>query len=189
MGDCACAEHENVWHGRIANLALSRVSKQVSKEFLKCLYNQYMVHFSCLCELGRSLNNNKMLFANLRGIKVHWNGPVAGKSFLKMATMPQLKRLILVVSKATTANLSERQEGMNRYFRQQSRQPRLSDALGMDELLEIRGLDQVDVMHIMAKQGFRRTDEEKANLQHLLRDKLTQERLVRIFYVVTSPVC
>ena len=120
-----------------------------------------------------------MLYSSLREIKVHWNGPAADKTFKKLAKMPHLKRLTLIVSKATTANLSKRQEEMNRYFKPQSRQSRLSDGLGMDELLEIRGLDQVDVVHILAKQGWRRTDEEKANLQHLLRDKLMQPRLVR----------
>jgi len=178
LSTCACLEHEPIYGHRGYDLALATVSKQVSEEFLACLYQQHEIHFSCLCDLRRHLSTNKALFVNIREIKVHWLGPEADTTFRMLAKMKQLKHLTLEVSKATTANLSKRQVEMNRYFEQQSRQPRLSDALGMDELLEIRGLESVDVHHILAKQGKRRTDEEKANLKHLLRDRLLQPRSV-----------
>ncbi len=64
---------------------------------------------------------------------------------------------------------------MNRYFVPQ-RPARLFDALGIDELLHLRGMVEVKVSHILAKQGSRRSDEERAGLQALLSDKLLLPR-------------
>lgn len=52
---------------------------------------------------------------------------------------------------------------------------RLCDALGFDELLELRGLKHVEVEHVHRSQGARRTNEERKGLELALRDHIFQD--------------
>lgn len=51
---------------------------------------------------------------------------------------------------------------------------RLCDAKGIDELLELRGLESVQVEHVSKTQAFRRTNEERQGLELLLGDHATR---------------
>ncbi|KAK3951709.1 hypothetical protein QBC32DRAFT_261847 [Pseudoneurospora amorphoporcata] len=153
------------------DMALARTCRQIKTEYLEFVYHKYTLYFDCCCELNKRLKINPALRSSLRSIKVHWNGPVSDKAFTRLAKCQELKHLDIVVSKSTTCFETPREKEMRRYFR--SLKPaRLVDALGIDELLTIRGLTSVCVSHVNAKQNVKRTDEERANLQGLLRVKL-----------------
>ncbi len=176
---CVCAPHDTMILScrSKSNTALGMVSKEIRGEFFTFLYSRQMIFFSCACDMNHHLANNELLRNSLRGIKVHWVGADSDKAFKTVAKCNNLNRLHVVISRSTTFNLTPRQTELYLYFSIQ-RQPRLYEALGIDELLELRGLFDVRVMHILAKQGSRRSDEEKAGLQALLNSKLLQPRNV-----------
>lgn len=108
----------------------------------------------------------------LRNIRVHWTGPEMDKAYLLLGKCPKLSKLDVAVSRSTTARLTPRETEMRRFFNSSTRQPRIADALGMDELLLIRGLDTVIVSHQSTKQIARKSEDERASLQGLLQAKL-----------------
>lgn len=172
--NCHCYS-KPVPHSEYLPAALARTCKSIRNEFLECVYSEACFSFSCTCDMYFHLNTNKLLHTFLRDVKVHWCGPKADLAFSLLASCPNLRQIQIVISKATTTYLMRRQEEMLRYFPTQ-RLTRLCDALGMDELLKLRGMTSVNVSHILARQGSRRTDEERAGLLRLLVDKLQGSR-------------
>ncbi|KAK3340905.1 hypothetical protein B0H65DRAFT_275711 [Neurospora tetraspora] len=153
------------------DMALARTCSQIKTEYLEFLYHKYTLYFDCSCELSKRLKSNPNLRASLRSIKVHWTGPVSDKAFSRLAKCQELRHLDIAISKSTTNFETPREKEMRRYFH--SMKPaRLADALGIDELLSIRGLTSVCVSHVNGRQSTKRTDEERANLQGLLKFKL-----------------
>ena len=153
------------------DMALARTCSQIKTEYLEFLYHKYTLYFDCTCELNGRLRGNLALRSSLRSVKVHWTGPVSDRAFTRLAKCKELRHLDIVISKSTTNFETPREREMRRYFH--SLKPvRLADSLGIDELLTIRGLTSVCVSHVNGRQSTKRTDEERANLQGLLRFKL-----------------
>ncbi|KAK3692253.1 hypothetical protein B0T22DRAFT_503206 [Podospora appendiculata] len=157
------------------SLALARTSTQIRDEFLAYFYKKATVGFTCSCELLKRVTDNDILRNSVRKIRVHWTGPVSDQAFLLLAKCPGLKELEIIISKSTTAYMTKREKELRKYFTTQ-KPVRLVDALGIDELLLIRGIENVSVSHLNTKQGGRRVDEDKVNLRALLRSKLKLER-------------
>lgn len=123
--------------------------------------------------MDRRLNDNVLLAENIRSLKVHWSGPVSNKAFEKLSDCDALRKLGIVISRATTNWVNKRETVMRLHF-QGMRQVRLYDALGLDELCDLGNkFNDVQVLHIQTKQAHRRTDEDKRSLQSLLSHKLT----------------
>lgn len=160
---------------RKIDLALARTSSRIRDEFLRYFYGHFSMNFTCACELSQRMQANQVLRTAVRKVKVHWTGPKSDEAFRILARCRKLKELAVVVSRSTTANLTPRETEMRKFFTG-LRQPRLPDALGMDELLQIRGIEHITVSHPLTKQADRRGEDERANLTGLLRAKLTQRR-------------
>lgn len=172
---CTCAGFVPPgYHARKFDLSLARTSKRVRDEFLQYFYQDTRLYFTCGCELRERLTNNLMRLT-ARSIKVHWTGPECDKAFLLLAKCPRLKKLEIAISRSTTGSLTVRETEMRKYFTS-GRQPRIADALGMDELLLIRGLDEVTASHLPIKHAARKTEDERASLQGLLRYNLMLPR-------------
>lgn len=121
--------------------------------------------------LEHHLSNNSNLRANIKQVKVHWTGPQAAEAFKLLKQVSSLKTLILTISKSTTNHLSEREQRLQRYF--SHRGPvRLTDALGFDELRDLKGISDIHVDHVDKAQAYRRTNEERHNLEFFLVDQV-----------------
>lgn len=153
------------------DMALARTCSQIKTEYLEFFYHKHTLYFDCCCELNARLKSNLALRSSLRSIKVHWTGLVSDKAFTRLAKCPELKHLEIAVSISTTFFETAREKEMQRFFRSH-RTTRLSEALGIDELLTIRGLTSVRVSHVHRKQAEKRRDEDRASLQGLLSAKL-----------------
>ncbi|TLD15475.1 uncharacterized protein PgNI_01326 [Pyricularia grisea] len=156
-------------------MALSEVSKAIREDFMAVFYREHKFYFNCTCEMDYFIKNNKALQRNLVSIKIHWCGPRADKAFQALKTCPNLRQLVVVPSAATTRYLVPRQQVFNRFFAHTSR-PRLTDALGKDELITLRGISTVSVQHVPGRQGQKRTNEELANLNEILQKYVKQDK-------------
>lgn len=176
MAKCHCTRFVSpgYYPTRTFNLSLARTCSKVRDEFLEYFYRETPLYFTCACELGQRLSNDIMRMT-LRKIRVHWTGPDSDKAFLLLAKCPKLSELDVVVSQTTTNDLTHRETEMRRYFTSK-RQPRIADALGLDELLTIRGMEKVKASHLSFKQGTRKTEDERASLEALLTEKLKAPR-------------
>jgi len=76
----------------------------------------------------------------------------------------------------TTHEVTDREKLMRTAFKGLFANVRLCDARGIDELLEIRGLDMVLVKHAGARVSKQRSNEDVWNLQDLLDSKLKLAR-------------
>ncbi|ELQ44602.1 hypothetical protein OOU_Y34scaffold00071g18 [Pyricularia oryzae Y34] len=156
-------------------LQVAEVCKAIREDFMAVFYRENKFYFNCTCEMDYFIKNNKDLQRNIVSIKVHWCGPRADKAFQALKTCPNLKQMVVVPSAATTRHLVPRQQVFNRFFAHTSR-PRLTDALGMDELITLRGIHTVSVQHVPGRQGQKRTNEELANLSEILQKYVKQDK-------------
>lgn len=153
------------------NLALARTSTTVRDELLKFFYRRFSLHFTCGCEMSLRLQTNQLLRTTVRQVKLHWTGPKSDEGFRALARCPRLRGLDIIISKSTTAYLTPRETEMRKFF-VSVRPARLPEALGMDELLLIRGIHRLIVSHTNSKLSVRRTEEERSSLLGLLESKL-----------------
>lgn len=155
-------------------------SNLITLEFFRVFFRKKTFRFRCACELHAHLTNNDMFFDNVRSIVVHWSGPESAKTFQLLAKVPRLESLGVVLSKLTFIHLNERSTLMKNYFPLSFKNVRIADVLGLDELLEIRGLHQVGVMLAPSSRGGSQSHEmDRANLLELLSGRLTQPKEVR----------
>ncbi|KAK7733945.1 hypothetical protein SLS53_008097 [Cytospora paraplurivora] len=157
---CPCPPHESQRAGTAKHLdmPLCRVSKPIRDEALQAWFETQHFSFACCCELDDHLLNNASLRSNIRLVTVHWTGPVADSAFRRLRGVPKLKFMTILISK----------------FFNFKAPTRLCDANGIDELLELRGLEGVLVEHVSKSQAFRRTNEERQGLQLLLDNHVTR---------------
>ncbi|KAF4635328.1 hypothetical protein G7Y89_g2770 [Cudoniella acicularis] len=119
---------------------------------------------------------NPFVRDNVKDLRFHWRGEAPDVAIPKLMLCPELKTLVIRISKSTTVEVTKREQKMRKFFRVQKHNVRLSDALGIDELLMIRGLDVVLVKHAPVKVASKRSDEDMWNLQCLLGDELTKAK-------------
>lgn len=175
---CPCSRHERPsWYGSYArlNLNIARTSKTMRHEALRFLYKHHTIDFSCTCEMLLILSANEELRENVQAVRVYWVGKEADKAFLKLSECLCLRDLTILISRNTTNKLNRREEEMAEFFPAR-RSARLTEALGLDELLTIRGLSRVEVQHVGSRISERRSDDEKASLKALLDSKLLLPR-------------
>ena len=168
--DCRCGSPCNRprrWYP--VNLALAFTSKQVSAEVLPMFYRLGPIVFSCPCELVHTFVANKFLRANIKSVMVRWIGPESDKAFAVLGTCRRLRKLRICISQGTTEYPTAREAMMKTVSL--GRKTRLCDALGIDELLRIRGLAKIRVSHVNPFWDERRTEAERLRLEMLLRQQ------------------
>ncbi|RYP07280.1 hypothetical protein DL764_002595 [Monosporascus ibericus] len=175
---CICPPHEPFISHRTFRkkaIPLAYASKMLREEVLQCFYQRHIFHFSCACDMGLRLAENFVLREAVQRIKFDWCGEKANEGISQLRRCPKLKVLTVVISKNTTRNVTKREEEFQKYFGPK-RTTHLSEALGIEELLELRGLTDVYVEHVSKRKMDRRTDDEKASLSAILKAKLKQPR-------------
>jgi hypothetical protein len=125
------------------------------------------------------MKNNPHFADHVRHIAVHWCGPESANTFKSLPQLLKLESLTLNISKSTLQNLNERANIMRSYFPLAYRNIRMSDILGLDELLLVRGLQDVHVFNIQPKSNSHGVEIDRACLWELLTSKLTLPREVR----------
>ncbi|RYP57912.1 hypothetical protein DL770_010547 [Monosporascus sp. CRB-9-2] len=173
---CICPPHEPLLSHhtfRKKDIPLAYASKMLREEVLQCFYQRYIFQFSCACDMGLRLAENSVFRETVQHIKFDWCGPKADEGISQLQRCPKLKALNVIISKNTTRHVAKREEEFQKYFGVK-RTTCLSEALGIEELLELRGLTDVSVEHVPKRKMDRRTDDEKASLSALLKAKLKQ---------------
>ncbi|KAJ3578136.1 hypothetical protein NPX13_g2432 [Xylaria arbuscula] len=169
--NCACAPHEPPpylkFHKMQMDLAFT--SKQVSAEVLIKFYRRRTFHFPCACEMNYHLTNNVLLKTAMTHMMFHWCGERADVGIRQLQNMRQLEELTIIISKTTTRLLTKREHEIRQFFgTKRGSQGHLTDSLGWDELVGIRGLKKVKVEHVEKRKADRRTDGEKSSLKNML---------------------
>jgi hypothetical protein len=73
----------------------------------------------------------------------------------------------------TTYHVTEREEKMRKFFGTLRKQDRLCDAPGMDELLQLRGISNIEVKNAPVS---KRTEEEVWSLAKLLMEEVSKAK-------------
>jgi hypothetical protein len=127
--------------------------------------------------MGWHLANNVLLQSSLSRVMFHWTGEFADAAISHLHKMKQLDNLIVVVSKLTSKRLTKREEDIRRFFHiKRPSQAILPESLGWDELIAIRGMKSVMVVHSNKRKADRRTDDERSSLEAMLRSRLLLPR-------------
>lgn len=143
-------------------------------EFCRSFFRKKTFRFRCACELLVHLSRGGTFKDNVRHVNVHWCGHDAAAAFKVLAKCPNLESLAISISKSTYTHLNEQGELMRNFFHISFRNTRLMDILGFEELLAIRGLKSVHVLHAQPKSNTSFAAEmERAGLASLLSSKLT----------------
>lgn len=178
---CNCAKIERptyaVYSPQMKALP-SVLGPALNDEFFRIFFRKKVVKFCCCCELEHHLTNNPAFVQNVRDIKVHWSGVKSATAFKKLADCPMLEGIHLNISKSTLVHLDKRSEMMKQFFAQIHRNVRITDILGLDEVMTLRGLKHVAVSHLLTRSSNLATEVDRANLAALLMDKLTQAKEV-----------
>lgn len=149
----------------------------LNHEFFRIFFRKKTARFRCCCELLSHLDSNPLLVQNVRNIKVHWCGPKSAITFKKLAECDRLEGLTVSISKSTLAHLSPRNDLMKTFFPLTYRHVRITDVLGLDELLTIRGLKEVAVVHVQSKGANLTVETDRANLSELLAHQLKKDKV------------
>ncbi|KJK77697.1 hypothetical protein H634G_07436 [Metarhizium anisopliae BRIP 53293] len=107
---------------------------------------------------------------------VHWCGPESANTFKLLPQLLKLESLTLNISKSTLVHLNERASLMRTHFPLAYRNIRMSDILGLDELLLVRGLQDVHVFNVQPKSNSHGVEMDRVCLWDLLTSQLTQPR-------------
>lgn len=191
---CACVPHSPYRSWAVLKFDLARTSKQVREEFLTVFYQRFVrrlvfyigklsnkcdmqvFSFHCACEMGYHLEHNPLLKKEVRNIKFHWAGPTAHTSISLLRKM-ELQSLRVIISKETGKYLSAKEQEFRRYFHPKKGYHNcLTETLGIEELMALRGIQVVQVIHANRSTSQLRTDAERHALECLLRDKVTRPR-------------
>ncbi|KAH7041076.1 uncharacterized protein B0I36DRAFT_19034 [Microdochium trichocladiopsis] len=176
-GGCWCAPHDNAKWMTFTKKSVAALgaSKRLREEIHAALYQRYTFHYPCACEMGRSLDRDIGLMENVRSIKFHWCGPQADTAILKLKQCTSLESLCVVISRSTTRHLTKREQSFRPYFGHRTK-ALLTDALGVDELLQLRGLKKVEVCNVDRKRADQRNSDDRACLAALLLSRLKLPR-------------
>ncbi|KAI0105446.1 hypothetical protein GGR51DRAFT_188717 [Nemania sp. FL0031] len=168
---CGCAPHEPPAHERFTkvDMELALASKAISGELLDCFYRKRTFHFPCSCEMHYHLTHNAVLKATIPNLMFHWCGPRSDVAIRQLHKMKQLEVLTVVVSRASSRHLSQREKDIRNFFNTKRNAFNwLPDALGWEELISLRGLSEVRVEHVNKRKGDRRTDDDRKSLENML---------------------
>lgn len=157
----------------------SLLGPALNHEFFRIFFRKKSVRFRCCCEMHSHLEHNDQLRHNVRHIKVHWCGPDSAAAFKKLSECMRLEGLALSISKSTLAHLNERSDLMKTFFPLIYRTIRITDVLGLDELMGLRGLQEVSVHHAQTKTVNLTVEMDRANLSELLSTQLKKPKEVR----------
>ena len=174
--ECACGSYDQQESRQLSlvDTSLAFTSKQLYNECMPLLYRTGTIVWSCACELARDVAMNGHLRANLGSAAVRWVGPESDKAFAVLGRCRRLRHLQVRISEATTDHPTERERLMQSVHL--SRSTRLCDALGIEELLRLRGLSSVSVRHVNRFWDIRRTEAERISLEVLLKAHCLQPR-------------
>lgn len=149
----------------------------LNHEFCRIFFRKHTFRFRCSCELLAHLQRNAMFRDHVRYVIVHWCGDGSAMAFAALAKCPRLETLNVSISKSTYSFVSPRAQRMRGYFPASYRTIRPSDLLGLDELLELRGLKEVQVSHASNRNNTSMSVEmDRAGLSSLLSSSLTLPR-------------
>ncbi|KAG6167183.1 hypothetical protein E4U11_007405 [Claviceps purpurea] len=177
---CRCPKYDrdHVFQTSQMKSVPNLLGKALGEEFYRSFFRKKRFRFRCACELLVHLTNNAHLREHVRHIVVHWCGPKAAEAFSAIPKCLRLEALSINLSKSTLMHLNERAEMMRTYFPIAYRSVRMSDILGIDELLDIRGLREVNVFHIQPKSTSHSVEMDRACLWEMLTRRLTLPQAV-----------
>ncbi|KAG6172584.1 hypothetical protein E4U51_007208 [Claviceps purpurea] len=177
---CRCPKYDrdHVFQTSQMKSVPNLLGKALGEEFYRSFFRKKRFRFRCACELLVHLTNNAHLREHVRHIVVHWCGPKAAEAFSAIPNCLRLEALSINLSKSTLMHLNERAEMMRTYFPIAYRSVRMSDILGIDELLDIRGLREVNVFHIQPKSTSHSVEMDRACLWEMLTRRLTLPQAV-----------
>lgn len=176
--ECTCPniDHSYLYPSPQMKALPTLLAGPLRQDFLRIFFSQKSVRFRCTCELDWYLQSSTDLVNYAKDIKVHWCGNSSDEAFRSLAKCPKLERLTLSISKSSLMYLSKRATTMRGFFQTSFMNTRLSDVLGLDELLQLRGLESVDVIHKTPRAPGQHFELERACLAALLNNHLKREK-------------
>lgn len=178
---CRCPrfDRDNVFQTSQMKALPTLLGAALGEEFYRIFFRKKRFRFRCACELLAHINHNSHFTDHVRHIAVHWCGPESANTFKLLPQLLKLESLTLNISKSTLVHLNERASLMRTHFPLAYRNIRMSDILGLDELLLVRGLQDVHVFNVQPKSNSHGVEMDRVCLWDLLTSQLTQPREVR----------
>jgi hypothetical protein len=186
---CRCPrfDRDNVFQTSQMKALPTLLGTALNEEFYRIFFRKKKFRFRCSCELLAHLNNNPHFTEHVRHIAVHWCGPESARAFKALPQLLKLESLTLNISKSTLVHLNERAVLMRSFFPLAHRNIRMSDILGLDELLLLRGLQAVHVFNVQPKSNSHGVEMDRVCLWELLSSRLTGPREVCAWVHVHEP--
>ncbi|KAI1661960.1 hypothetical protein F4813DRAFT_385632 [Daldinia decipiens] len=152
----------------IIDTNLAYTSKFFSREVLTYMYSKM-----CTCTILYHISTNDLLSISLERIKFLWTGLVADRAITELRRLP-LTRMTVVIGAFTTVYLTRQEALFRRYFQRAT--AHVTQALGVFELLELRGIESVRVEcygHRLALMS----EDDRLCLEHLLVEHVSRTRV------------
>lgn len=172
---CYCPEIDMAGPGFVTNIRAMNAMRTAptvmglpfNREFHRVFFAKKLFRFSCCCELKAHLSTSNEMVQNIRRIHIHWCGPESAAALKLLSTCPRLDVLKITISKFTMAHINRNGNIMRHFFPHSYNQIRLTDALGFNELVEIRGLSEVSVHNTQSSTDLA-SEADRASLARLL---------------------
>lgn len=175
---CRCPrfDRDNVFQTPQMKALPALLAAALDEEFYRIFFRKKKFRFRCACELIAQIKQNSHLKDHVRHVAVHWCGPESANAFKILPELPRLESLTLNISKSTLVHLNPRASLMRTFFPLAYRNIRMSDILGLDELLLLRGLQNIHVFNVQPKSGSLGVETDRTCLWELLASRVTLSR-------------
>lgn len=179
---CRCPrfDRDNVFQTSQMKVLPALLGAALDEEFYRIFFRKKKFRFRCACELLAHMKHNSHLKDHVRHVAVHWCGPESANAFKQLPQLLRLESLTLNISKSTLVHLNPRASLMRTFFPLAYRNIRMSDILGLDELLLLRGLQNIHVFNVQPKSGSHSVETDRACLWELLASRVTLSRDVSV---------
>ncbi|EIC06940.1 hypothetical protein OR221_2983, partial [Microbacterium laevaniformans OR221] len=101
-------------------MAVLYVSKSIYAYALPMYYASMDFNFVCTCTMAICFTRaSAFVLSNIRNVEFVWKGANREKAFAKLAELPNLEKLTIVLHKATKDVLSAREKTLRDFFQRQ----------------------------------------------------------------------
>ncbi|KAI1777792.1 hypothetical protein F4818DRAFT_439116 [Hypoxylon cercidicola] len=171
---CPQGSYGRAWN--VLKFHLGETSKHVREEFMTAFYQRFIFSFPCACDMGYQLGRNPLLKQEVQKIKFHWTGPAAHTDISLLLKL-KLRFLRVIISKETGRYITQKEQEFRRYFQtKKGAQNCITESLGIEELMALRGIQAVQVVHASRTVSQLRTEADRKGLERLLQAKITAPR-------------
>lgn len=188
-GDLCPHSSAAAWSVPMYGNSLQMTCKEIYDEVAPIIYGRYMLNFFCTCSMLNFLQNSSIIVKqSIVEVSFLWVGSERERAILQLDSLRSLSKLTVRIHGDTKAQMSAREVLARHYFSSRRSKLGLIDASGGEELMNLKGLKEVQVEDARPRRSAFRTQERK-ELETFLRFMCRRPRITKAPVSIPMYLC